>query len=86
LGNAQIKVETQWAHYPLGLWPTGNKKTPGPIAQGVSTYFRHFMSVSSKQGSFIKLNAKSEVVKEKCKKHRHLYQTTKKIFLYSKGF
>ncbi len=27
LGNAEINVETRWAHFPSGLQPIGNKET-----------------------------------------------------------
>jgi hypothetical protein len=67
LGNAQIKVETQRAHFPPRFQPIGSTKTPQSITQWVSTYFRHFLSVSSKHSGFIKINEKSETEKKNLK-------------------
>jgi hypothetical protein len=50
-----------------GFQPIGSKMIPRPITQQVSTYFRHFLSVSSKHSSFITLNEKSETEKKNLK-------------------
>jgi hypothetical protein len=67
LGNAQIKVETLWAHCPLD--PANRKQgdPPEPISRCVFTYFRHFLSISSKHGGFIKPKKKSETQQKNVK-------------------
>jgi hypothetical protein len=51
LGNAQIEVETRWAHFPACLQPILR-----PNAHCVSAYIRRVVLISVKLGSFIKLN------------------------------
>jgi hypothetical protein len=65
LGNGNtVTVETRRAHFLPGFQPMGSEKTPRPITEWVSTYFRHFPSVSSKHSSFTKLDQKSETQKK----------------------
>ncbi len=56
LRNAQIEVETHWAHFPACLQPNGSKDTPLAYRWRVSAYIRHVLLISKKNGGFIKLN------------------------------
>jgi hypothetical protein len=60
-------VKTPRTHFPPSFQQTGSKKTPRPVTQQVSTYFRHFLSVTSKHSGFTTLNEKSETQKKNSK-------------------
>jgi hypothetical protein len=56
VGNVQIEVETRWVHFPVCLQPIGSKDAPRLIAHRVSAYIRHVLLISTKHGSFVKLD------------------------------